>query len=111
MRILILFLFINVIVFSQDISLDSAVYNAFQYCTITADFHTSNPNDSLFIPFMDDSIKVNIEDYWGFTELILIEIEYKGYRFLERIQKSKFLKLPPYIFHQIYRILKKKYKN
>ncbi len=96
---------------NRGVSLDKAIYNESSYQIIPANFQNRTSLDSIYIPFMQDSIKVLKEDAWGLLELILIEVEYKGYPFLQRIQESKFLRLPPSIIYQIHKIMKERHEN
>lgn len=113
MKYLILFLLCAFISSPQDISIDNSLSTAtFKIIRDSTDIppivfeDVANP---MFLSFMNDSIRVKTEDYWGFTELILLEIEMRGYPFLDRLQKTKFLKLPSYILYQLYLIMEKKY--
>lgn len=104
-----MFLFTTTLVFSQKNSVVNALdeqHNKIQK-TLENLVEYIDSEDSVYLSFMDDSIKVERWYANGMMELTLIEIELHGYSYLKRLSNTKFLKLPPEILYQIYKIIKK----
>jgi len=65
-------------------------------------------SDTIYLQFMEDSIKVLEHDANGILELVLIGIEVHGVNYFNKVENTKFLRLPQYIRHQVINVLQKK---